>query len=249
VRRGLKLGFGIPLLLVGFFVTMGGIALTALFGPDGTVTISDITLAGGGHAILLDGILIRNNLPSGGGFSATLTLDVRSDADSIFVGVGPTDDVIAYLDGTAIDQVNEFNWPNDVRTEQVPGTGSPRPPGTQGFWSASDEGAGVRSVKWTVTRGDWSVVVMNSDATQDVDVSASASLRLPVVGPLGIALLVLGLVALGAGVLLTVSGARTPTTVAAGAPVIGVPAAPGSPPPGPSGEPPSGAPPPRPDAS
>jgi hypothetical protein len=237
VRRGLKLGFGIPLLLVGFFVTMGGIALTALFGPDGTVTISDITLAGRGHAILLDGILVRNNLPSGGGFSATLTLDVRSDAGPIFVGVGPTDDVIAYLDGAAIDQVSEFNWPSDVRTEEIPGSGSPRPPGTRGFWSASDEGAGARSVKWTVTRGDWSVVVMNSDATGDVDVTASASLRLPVVGPLGIVLLVLGLVALVAGVLLTVSGARTPSTAPAG------------PPTGLAGSPPPGTPPPRPDAS
>jgi hypothetical protein len=244
VKKGLKLGLGIPLLLIGFFVTMGGIALTALFGPDGTVAISDISLAGKGHAILLDGILIRDNIPSDGGFSAALTLDVRSDT-SIFVGVGPTDDVIAYLDGAAIDQVSEFNWPNDVRTEQIPGRGSPPPPGTQKFWSESDEGTGERTVKWTVTRGDWSVVVMNADGSPDVDVTASASLRLPVVGPLGIVLLVLGLGALVAGVLLTVSGAHTP-----GAPRTTVPGGPGAPVPtdAPRAGPAPGAPPPRPDA-
>jgi hypothetical protein len=245
VKRGVKLGFGIPLLLVGFFLTMGGIALTALFGPDGTVSISDIALRGQGHAILLDGILVENNLPSGGDFSSTITVAVRSDAGSIFVGVGPTDDVIAYLNGAAIAQVTEFNWPNDVRTEEVPGHGSPRPPGTQPFWTQSDEGSGVRSIRWTLTRGDWSVVVMNSDASQEVHVTATASLRLPIVGPAGIVLLVVGLVAFVAGILLTVSGARTPKVASASGPVS-VSGGPGSPPAPPGGLPP-GAPPPRPD--
>jgi hypothetical protein len=246
VKRGMKLGFGIPLLVVGFFVTMGGIALTALFGPDGTVTISDIVLRSQGHAILLDGILVENNLPSSGDFSSTITVTVRSDASSIFVGVGPTDDVITYLDGAAIAQVTEFNWPNDVRTEEVAGHGSPRPPGTQPFWMTSDEGSGVRSIRWTLTHGDWSVVVMNSDAAPDVEVTAAASLRLPIVGPAGIVMLVLGLVALLAGILLTISGARTPKVASTGAgtgPVTGGP----SPPPAPPGGPSAGAPPPRPD--
>ncbi len=243
MKRGLKLGFGIPLLLVGFFVTMGGIALTALFGPDGTVTISDISLAGRGHAILLDGILIKNNLPSSGGFSSTITVAVRSDAHPVFVGIGPTDDVINYLDGATIDQVTEFNWPNDVRTKEVPGRGSPRPPGTQSFWIVSDQGQDDRTVRWTLSRGDWSVVVMNADGSEGVDVTASASVRLPIVGPLGIVLLVLGLGSLVGGILLTVSGARMPTAPARGAPG-GAPEPPPPPSVGPSHE---GPPPPRPD--
>src|SRR6476660_6425659 len=36
MKRGLKLGFGIPLVLLGLFMTIGGMAVVVVVGPEGS---------------------------------------------------------------------------------------------------------------------------------------------------------------------------------------------------------------------
>jgi len=260
VKRGLKLGFGIPLVLLGLFATLGGIALMVLVGPDGTFTLPETHASSSGNALLFDAIYIRGNLPASGNLSTTVTISVHSDEHPIFIGVGPSSRVASYLHGVSFDRVVQVNWPGGVRTENTPGSRTPPPPGDQPFWQAMDEGTGERTVRWTVSDGDWAIVVMNEDGSRGLDVFGSVDVKLPILGPASVILLIVALLMLVGGIVLTVSGARTPKTrpVPPGPPGGAPVAATGQPPssdPLASGEPAQGSPtsetppgaPPRPD--
>ncbi|HTG48078.1 MAG TPA: hypothetical protein VK646_10530 [Actinomycetota bacterium] len=241
--RGLKLGIGIPLTLIGLFMTIGGIAVMVWVGPDGSFTLPDQRAIGDGNALVFDEIDIDRSLPASGNVATTLDLQVRGNTDKeVFIGVGPAAQVDRYLARVPVDRIVQVNWPGGVKTEAVPGVRQPDgPPMLQSFWTAKAQGS-TASIRWTLERGAWTVVIMNADASAAVDVTGTAAVTLPLLGPIGVAVLVIGLIALVAGILLTISGAKTPRTVPAGPP--SVPAEGGAqPPPGPSG----GAPP-RPDA-
>jgi hypothetical protein len=210
MKRGLKLGFGIPLVLLGLFATLAGVALMVLVGPDGTFTLPETHASSAGNALLFDAIYIRGNLPASGNLSATVEIAARSDESPVFVGIGPSTRVAAYLRDVSVDRVVQVNWPGGVRTQNTPGSRTPRPPGDQPFWQAMDEGAGERTVQWTVSDGDWSIVVMNEDASRGIDVFGSVEVKVPVLGPASIILLVVAILMLAGGIALTVSGARTP---------------------------------------
>jgi hypothetical protein len=209
--RALKIGFGVGFLVVGLFVTIAGVALTALVGPDGRFEMPETTARTRGRALVFDAIYVRGNLPTSGSLSATLGIDVeaREDGD-VFVGVGPTPRVHRYLADVAYGRVVRIDWPGGAGTEPVRGGRAPDgAPGDQGWWEASDEGP-TASVGWTVRDGDWSVVIMNADASAGVDVAGSVEVALPILGPLAIGTLLFGLALIAIGVILTVRSARSP---------------------------------------
>jgi hypothetical protein len=237
MKRGLKLGFGIAMVLLGLLATIFGVAAMVLVGPDGTFSIPDQHAQGEGHALVFDELAIRGDLPTSGDLATTLDLSVQGASQDVFVGIGPTPLVRRYLGDASIDKVVQVNWPGGVRTEPVPGTGTPMPPGGQPFWVAAKSGRDA-SISWTVQGGDWSIVVMNANADPGVDVTGSLTVSLPILGPAGVLTLVFGVVFLVAGVLLTISGAKTPRAAVgvvepgpAGAAVAGEPPPP--PPPDP----------------
>lgn len=240
MRRGLKLGLGIPLTLMGLFMTIGGVAVWAWVGPDGSFTLPDARAVGDGKALVFDDIDIDRHLPTSGNLATTLQLSVRGSGEDVFVGVGPSARVARYLRGVPVDRIVQVNWPGGVRTEAVAGSASPDgAPGTKSLWTAQAQGP-TPSIRWTLASGAWTVVIMNADASSGVDVTGSASITLPLLGPIGTAVLVVGLALLVAGILLTISGAKTPRSVpAAGAPApVPAVAAPGGadpPPPRPDG--------------
>jgi hypothetical protein len=204
-----KLGFGIPLVLVGLFTTIGGVALLAMVGADGRFTTPATRAVAEGYALIIDGVYIRGDLPQEGTFSTTVRLTVSSD-QPVFVGIARRTDVARYLQGVPVDHVVQANWPGGVRTEPVQGDARPDAiPGRRGFWVASDEGDGERTLEWTVADGDWTIVVMNADGSRDVDVQGSLAIGLPILGPVAIGVLLLGILLLVAGVALTVSGVKT----------------------------------------
>ena len=73
-------------------------------------------------------------------------------------------------------------------------------------------------MRWTATSGEWSVVVMRADGLPRLHGEGELSLTVDALGPLAIGLLVAGIVLLGGGAALTVSGAKTPSARARGAP-------------------------------
>lgn len=62
---------------------------------------------------------------------------------------------------------------------QHPGTAVPVPPAAAFDWAAQAQGAGTRTLRWTVSGGDW-IVVMNPDGSPGITVRADAGVTLPV---------------------------------------------------------------------
>jgi len=210
VRRGLKLGLGIPLLLIGLFMTLGGIALLVLVGTDGTFSLPATQATSTGNALVLETLDVGENLASSGSFSATIGVSVDGHDGVVFVGIGPAADVERYLRGVPVDRIVQVNWPGGMRTEpDHGGTRTPPPPGRQSFWTVKDQGS-TADLRWTVAKGNWTLVIMNANGSSDVSVTASGSLGMPALGPISIVLLVVGLAFLVGGILLTVSGSKTP---------------------------------------
>ena len=88
MKRGLKLGFGIPLVLLGVFMTIAGIALVVLVGSDGSFTLPATPGTTSGHALVLEALDLSASLPSSGSFAATVGVTVRENDGNgdLFVG-------------------------------------------------------------------------------------------------------------------------------------------------------------------
>jgi len=129
----------------------------------------------------------------------------------VFVGIARTADVDRYLRGTAHTTVTDVDTsPFKATYRTVPTGRRPARPATQSFWAASARGTGRQEVTWDVKDGNWSVVVMNADASRRVDTGISAGADLPWLDEAGWATVGAGiLVALMAAGLILV-GTRAP---------------------------------------
>ncbi|HEY7477538.1 MAG TPA: hypothetical protein VIB62_04800, partial [Actinomycetota bacterium] len=198
MKRGLKLGFGITLCVLGFFTSIFAVAILALVGPDGRFTL-ETDAATETRALVFDAISLREDLPRSGRLAATLSLEVSSDRTT-FLGVGPTPEVARYLRGVEVAHVVQVNWPGGVRTEDVTGARTPTPPADATFWVASDQGSDP-SIEWTVRGGDWTIVVMNADGSQGVAADVGIGAEFDWLIWIAIVLLVVGAVTLLVGAL------------------------------------------------
>jgi len=129
---------------------------------------------------------------------------------TLFMGIGPEAAVAKYLGPVAHANVEELDF-DPFRVTYLPVTGgTPQgPPTEQRFWAASASGVGTQTLTWKVREGDWSVVLMNSDASRgvaaNIDVGAKMSFLLWVAigGLLG------GVLVTGGSAALIVLAART----------------------------------------
>jgi hypothetical protein len=137
-----------------------------------------------------------------------IRLEVSSEKP-VFVGIARSRDVAAYLRGTQYDLVRDVSYsPFDADYRRVAGDERPPTPAGQDFWAASASGTGTQAVTWDVEDGDWSVVVMNADASRGVDADAKAGAELPFLASLGWGTLIAGLVALVIAATLAIVGMR-----------------------------------------
>ncbi|MGA9162325.1 MAG: hypothetical protein WB297_15885 [Actinomycetota bacterium] len=132
-----------------------------------------------------------------------------SSDSSLFVGIGPSQDVDRYLAGVNHTLITDF-WSESV--QPIGGEGTASAPGSQDFWVASDSGSGPKTVTWEPTGGSWSVVVMNVDGQPGVDVRADLGATIPPLVWVSVGLVVLGLVLLAGGLLLIVGAIRRART-------------------------------------
>jgi hypothetical protein len=129
----------------------------------------------------------------------------------VFVGIAPTQDVEAYLGGTAHSTVSDLDYSPFAADYRDHRGGRPSSaPSEQRFWTASAQGSDEQTVRWDVESGSWSVVVMNADGSAGVDAGISAGAKVPFLTPIAWGSLGIGVVLmLSAGGLLFV-GARPP---------------------------------------
>ncbi|HEX6845027.1 MAG TPA: hypothetical protein VF235_07935 [Actinomycetota bacterium] len=213
MARGLKLGLGIPMVLVGLGLTFAGIVLLVLVGPDGRFSLPENEARSDVRALVFDGLSI-GGVPESGGFAVAVDIRVRDldGADQVFVGIGQRVDVERYLEDVAADRLIQANWPGGVRTERVEGPGFrvPPPPAEEDFWATADVDEDA-AISWPASDGEWVVVVMNADASAGIAAAGSVDVTIPALGPVSIVVAVLGVAVLVGGVALTVSGARMPS--------------------------------------
>jgi hypothetical protein len=141
-----------------------------------------------------------------------IRLQARShDGKPVFVGIARTADVTRYLGGTAHTAVTDVDFsPFSADYRAIGGDRRPALPAAQSIWVAAAHGTGAQTLTWDVEHGNWSVVVMNADASAGVDVGVSAGANVPVLSTIAWSTTGGGVVLLtAAGVLLFLS-IRTP---------------------------------------
>jgi hypothetical protein len=127
----------------------------------------------------------------------------------LFVGVARTRDVDGYLGGAHRDLITDVRFePFRANYRELDGDARPAPPAEQGFWAASAHGAGTQELTWEVENGDWSIVVMNEDASRRIDAAVEAGADLPFLDDAGWVTLAAGLLALSLAATLAVVGVR-----------------------------------------
>jgi hypothetical protein len=127
----------------------------------------------------------------------------------VFVGIAPTREVARYLDGTSHALVTDVSYsPFNADYRSHPAGPKPGSPAAQSIWAASAHGAGQQTLEWDVEEGDWSVVVMNEDASRNIDAQISAGAELPFLSGIGWGVTIGGIVLLVLAAGLTVVGIR-----------------------------------------
>jgi hypothetical protein len=146
-----------------------------------------------------------------------LRLEVQPRGETpLFVGIARTGDVDRYLRGTAHELVTDIEYaPFRADYRALTGDGRPARPAAQRFWAASAHGPGTRALTWDVEDGDWSIVVMNEDASRGVDARVKAGADVPFLSGAGWGSLAGGLIMLALAATLAVLGLRRRRTVAA----------------------------------
>jgi hypothetical protein len=135
--------------------------------------------------------------------------DVRIRSEStrdVFVGIGPDDDVDAYLDGVEHSVVTRIS--DDPEYSHREGGPPGEPPAAQSFWVASTSGIGEQTLEWEPEEGSWSAVVMNADGSRGVSSELSIGAELDAALWVGIAFLAVGAVLAALAALAITAGSR-----------------------------------------
>ena len=219
VGRIIMIVVGALLALIGFGLLAGstaGVVTYATQRTDGYFQTGEVRLASATSAITSDQVDLESDpgdadwlIDRGALGSVRLTIDPGRSGTPIFAGIGPSADVAAYLDGVSHDVIRDFELsPDRVLYRRVPGESTPEPPGDQSFWVAQVTAEQADELTWEVESGDWTVVLMNADASRGVDLDARLGIKVDWLLPALIGLLALGLVLLAGGAVLVIFGSR-----------------------------------------
>jgi hypothetical protein len=154
----------------------------------------------------------------------TVRLRASGGDRPLFIGIGAESDVDRWLADVTHERVDGANFgPFRSGSAVVAGDRRPAAPLDQPFWAASASGTGLQTLRWPSESGEWTIVVMNADATPGLAADVDAGARTGVLLPIGLGLGAFGLLLLGAAGALLFFGLRH--QVASGAVPARAPAA------------------------
>jgi Domain of unknown function (DUF4389) len=219
VGRIVMIVIGSLLALIGFGLLAGGIA--ALVGyaterTDGFFQTGEVRLASATYAITSDRVDLESE-PGGSDWlidrgalgTVRLSIDPGRPDTPIFAGIGPTTEVTEFLEGVSHDVIRDFELsPDRVLYRRLPGEATPSPPADQPFWVAEVTTDQAGELTWEVESGDWSVVLMNVDASRGVDLDARLGIKVDWLLPVLIGLMIAGVILLAGGATLVIVGSR-----------------------------------------
>jgi hypothetical protein len=202
---------GVTSIIVATSLLFGGGSLlwvdVALTDENGFINTVPMDVEVDGYALVAGPaeFELEPELPIEVGELATIRLQVENQSASraIFVGVAETDALDVYLGGVShaiVEEVEPESMSLSYRTGE-PGQ-LPELPAEQEFWVRSIHGLGEQTLEWTLAPGDYSVVVMNEDASEGMSFDAVVGARVPVIRSIGVGLLIGGGLALTMGTIL-----------------------------------------------
>jgi hypothetical protein len=118
-----------------------------------------------------------------------------TDGSDTFVAIGPTARVERYLAGVRHATLVELT-DGDPVYRTTSGSAPDSLPTGMDFWVAQSSGPGTQEITWPVQDGDWSAVVMNSDASPGIAVDVRAGAEAPALAWLSGILLITAAIAL-----------------------------------------------------
>ncbi len=225
-RRGRVIVFSIASAVAGLialaFLAAGAFLLYVDFDKDGDgyyttsserIDSTSYAIASGNLDLDLDG---AGDLVDDVGLGR-VRLHAQPNGDKpVFLGIARTSQVERYLrntDHTIVTDISgggPFGDDFDPQYRDEPGTGRPVAPGKSDIWAASASGTGDQTVEWKVRDGNWSIVVMNADASRGVDADMRAGAKLPFAGPAGWTAIGVGILATITAVVLLLVGLSRP---------------------------------------
>jgi hypothetical protein len=230
VARVVMIVFGALAVLVALALLAGGggivWAMSAKADRHGYFTTHTHHFASSSYAIASKNLDVGTGAPSwvfGSGRYAKVRITATSaaPAEAIFIGIATSRDVASYLDGTAYDEVTDFEVdPFSVDYRHHGGSAPVTAPAKQRFWVASAAGKGTQTLTWGVRKGTWSVVAMNADASRPVALEASFGAKLSFLGWIAAGLIGGGVLFLLGGGGLIYLGARKTAPITAEAPSV-----------------------------
>ena len=193
------------LALIGLGLALGGGAILALFGSDGTLDSGSHSLSTPTTALVSS---VANIEGTGeiadvvGDPEVRLSVTARRPGDGVFVGIGRAADVERYLARSPIEEVSDIEVdPFELSGRRLrPGPSRPGPPTSRRFWVAEGSGRDTATMRWDLADGDYRLVVMNADGRRNVQADGSVGVEIPHIATVGWVLLGLGVVLLIGGV-------------------------------------------------
>ena len=123
----------------------------------------------------------------------------------LFIGIARHDDVVRYLLGTGYATIQHLAS-DELTTHEG---GAPAvPPTSLTIWAASTQGTGQQTLLWKPRGGDWSIVLMNADASPGVSLRGDLGAKFPLLPWVALGLLVFGVALALLGRWLLVRGRR-----------------------------------------
>jgi hypothetical protein len=209
---------GILFALAGVaFVTSGGFVLgvcNSQRDPSGFFSTPSQTVGSYGFALTAPDInaQLGPRWEKWGPAQAQATVRITGSSEMpapLFIGIAPTSQVSKYLSGVARDRIKSIDLTaGSVQYEHVDGMTMPAAPGKQSFWVAKAQGTGAQTLEWRLQQGDWTVVVMNGDASAPVAATMTLGARFGILNTLVIGLTAAGFVLVAIGGTLIALGTR-----------------------------------------
>ena len=219
----LILGVIVILLAVGLLFTGGTLIWLdqARTDDEGFIGTGTVQLDRGSRAIITPPIELSDDAMAVFRWIDLSTVRVvgrnNDEPKRIFMGIGEDPDVLAYLSDVNYDAITHVvTWGSvDVDYRNHPGNSVPPVPASQTFWLASASGPGTQTLDWEPEEGTFSIVLMNHDASSEVDftVALKAKVDAPILAA-GIGFVVGGMLLVAAGIIMIYLSSRKPGTTA-----------------------------------
>jgi len=192
MKRAVLIMTGLLLLVLGLGAATAGTGIVAAVGSDGAYSANAGKINGDGRALVLNDFTVN----TGGNTDvvtsvADLTASVSAaNGKDVFIGVGPAADVTKYLQNVQRDVVSDVSGDN-ARLIPIPGDTAPAPADQQSFWTSSATGS-APTIKLDPA-GRQAMVIMMADGSQPVNVNLKVGIASSMLFPMGIGLIVAGL--------------------------------------------------------